>query len=98
MSETPLAVLVETVARAWRAIDGHRGISASVLVGQCRELLTHLGDGETLKLFDAAPYSKYGAPKIAVICRRYGLDIPDDIGVQRMVLSEPCSDYCDLGC
>lgn len=83
---------------AWGKVQDHRGLSASRSVNKMRAWVWLLGDDDTLKLLEGAPHAMYGAPKLAVICEKYGFPIPAGENIQNMINGKPCYAGCDQGC
>ena len=83
---------------AWGKVEGHRGISASRSVDKMRAWVWLLGDDDALREIERAEYAQYGAPKLAVVCHRYGFPIPADEWATRMIAGEPCGAYEGCGC
>lgn len=86
---------------AWTKVEDHRGISAGRSVEKMEMWLWLLSDDDTMQEVEAAPYQNYGAPKLAVICRRYDLPIPEDEDVQLMIqgkMCRSCQDGYESGC
>jgi len=96
--ESVLAELKSYMEFAWGKVEGHRGISANRSVDKLSAWVWLLGDDETLKKVEEAGFAQYGAPKLAVICEKYGLPIPSSESVQRMIRGEACSSFCEEGC
>lgn len=92
------AALAEYMAFAWGKVEDHRGISASRSVDKCSAWAWLLAGDDIAREIDAAGYAQYGAPKLAVICQRFGLPIPQSEEVQRMIGGQPCVPGCDGGC
>ena len=82
----------------WPKASGHRGISAGRTIEKVLAWLWLLEDDETAEKMNAAPYPQYGCPKLAALCARYDLPVPQDEAVQRMIAGEPCSPDCEMGC
>ena len=80
---------------AWDKAANHRGLSASRSIDKMEAWLWLLDDADLCKPYG---YASYGAPKLKVICNKYGFPIPDDPGVQRMMRGLPCRDDCEEGC
>jgi hypothetical protein len=78
----------------WPKAEGHRGISANRTIEKMFAWLWLLGDEETTRTLENAPYENYGCPMLAIICKRYNLPIPDSVEVQNMINSRPCCDSC----
>lgn len=84
---------------AWGKVNDHRSLSAGRSVEKLAALAWLLGDDDVVAFAeDPNNYAQYGAPILRHICERYGLPIPDDEGVQRMMQGEPCVAYCPSGC
>lgn len=84
---------------AWGKVSDHRGISAGRSVEKLAALAWLLGDDDVVAFAeDSANYPQYGAPILRHICERYGLPIPDDEHLQRMMQGERCTDDCEEGC
>ena len=96
--EAVRSALADYMDFAWGKVEDHRGISASRSVDKCSSYVWLLGDDATLAAVEAAGYAQYGAPKLAVICAAYGLPIPSDEAVQRMIRGEACGSYDACGC
>lgn len=75
--ETVLNQMREYMDFAWRKVEDHRGLSASRSVEKFEAWLWLLGDEPVIADFDAAPYENYGAPKLHVVCKAYGLPVPE---------------------
>ena len=82
----------------WPKASGHRGISAGRSIEKVLAWLWLLEDEETAAQVNAALYPQYGCPKLAVLCARYDLPIPQGEDVQRMIAGEPCAPGCEMGC
>jgi len=82
----------------WGKIEDHRGISANRTVGRMEAWLWVLGDDETLVEIKAAGYAQYGAPKLALVCNKYGLKIPRSNRIDNMIEGRSCQDRCMEGC
>lgn len=83
---------------AWgKAID-HRGLSANRSIDKMMALLFVLGDDEFAEKVEATPYPQYGAPKLALICEKYGFPMPDSPMAVNMAKGLPCHPGCDNGC
>ena len=84
---------------AWGKVSDHRSISAGRSVDKLAALAWLLGDDDVVAFAeDPTNYPQYGAPILRHICERYGLPIPDDEHLQRMMQSERCTDDCEEGC
>jgi len=83
---------------AWGKIEDHRGISANRSIEKMEAWLWLLDDEETLAALEEAPYKNYGAPKLKVICDKYGFPVPQDETIQNMIASRPCREGCQDGC
>jgi hypothetical protein len=57
-----------------------------------------LEDQKTLDEMGSINYEQYGAPILAVVCKNYGLPIPEDEGVQNMIKGLFCKPDCQEGC
>lgn len=89
--------LADYIAFAWGKVEDHRGISASRSVDKCSAWAWLLAGDDIIRDIEAAGYAQYGAPKLAVICKRFGLPIPDGEWARRMIAGEPCG-AGDCGC
>lgn len=96
--EAVRAVLADYMEFAWGKVEDHRGISAGRSVDKCTAWAWYLRGDDIVEQVEAAGYAQYGAPKLAVICREFGLPIPDDSTIKRMVAGEPCGPGCESGC
>jgi hypothetical protein len=83
---------------AWSKVEDHRAISASRSIDKLGAYVWLMGDDNVLSEMEAAGYAQYGAPKLACVCLAYGLPIPQDEEVQRMIRGETCRPGCDAGC
>jgi hypothetical protein len=95
--EATLAEMADYMSFAWDKAQNHRGISAGRSIEKMETWLWLLGDDATLAEVEAAGYAQYGAPKLKVICDRYGFTVPDDEDLARMIVGDPCG-QCDCGC
>jgi len=75
-TEAVLQNMKDYMEFAWGKAEDKRGISASRSIEKMGAWLWLLGDTECIKEMEAAEYAWYGAPKLAVICRRYNFPIP----------------------
>lgn len=96
--ETLLKNMADYMAFAWEKAENHRGLSSQRSIQKMEAWLWLLGDDETLKAVEEAPYENYGTPKLAVICKRYELPIPQNEVVLRMVDGRPCGADYECGC
>lgn len=97
--ESVLAKMKEYASFAWSKVTGHRGISAGRNLDHYRAWCWLLGDEESVALLDAeGGYAPYGAPKLAFVCKKYDLFIPDSDEARRMSEGKPCCDICSYGC
>ena len=84
---------------AWGKVEDHRGISAGRSVQKLAALAWLLGDDDVVAFAEnEGNYAQYGAPILKHICEKYGLPIPDDAGLLRMMEGSPCEDGCGMGC
>jgi len=90
--------MAEYMSFAWGKCLSHRGISASRSVEKIGAWLWLLGDEDVLREFNDAPYTNYGAQKLAVACAAYELPIPNSEELRRMMQGLPCEPGCDRGC
>jgi hypothetical protein len=93
-----LKEMSEYMEFAWGKVIDHRGISASRSIDKMRAWLWLLDDRDTLAKVDFVGYENYGAPKLNVICQRYGLPIPDDDWARNMIRGFKCRPDCVDGC
>ena len=96
--EQILIEMKDYMSVAWGKVEDHRSISAGRSVDKLSAYVWLLGDDDTLARVEEAGYAQYGAPKLAVICGVYDLDIPEDEGVQRMIQGENCGSHDGCGC
>lgn len=82
----------------WPKALGHRGLSASRTIQKMEAWLWLLGDEDTLDEVTKAPYENYGCPKLAIICNKYGLPIPDDQAAKNMMSGLHCGADYVCGC
>ena len=76
----------------------HRGISACRTIEKLKAWLFALGENELYKfLDDDNNYAQYGAPMLAKVCERYGIDQPDTREWHNMTRGIKCQPDCD-GC
>ena len=80
---------------AWGKVEDHRSISASRSVTKMQAWIYLLGDDLDL---ESIPYAQYGAPKLAAVCKEYGLDVPPDETIGRMIEGLRCEPNCEMGC
>ena len=92
------AEMVAYMSFAWGKVEDHRGLSAGRSVDKISAYVWLMGDDKTLAEVEAAGYAQYGAPKLACVCRAYGIPMPQDDEVQCMIRGEPCRFGCDAGC
>lgn len=83
---------------AWGKIEDHRGLSAERSIMKMEAWIWLLGDDEFLDAVKNAAYAQYGAPKLALICQRYDLPIPQSTEIQNMIAGQPCRESCEEGC
>ena len=83
---------------AWGKVVDHRGISANRSVDNMLAWLWLLNDDAITEKVEAAGYEQYGAPKLAVVCEAYDIDIPIDEGLQNMIAGKFCEPGCGEGC
>ena len=84
----------EYMTFAWDKASHGRGLSASRSIEKFEMWLYMIGDDETrLKVMDA-PFAMYGAPGLAIICRKYDFPIPDDPHVAHLIAGDECSKGC----
>lgn len=83
---------------AWDKARNHRGLSAERSVQKLGAWLYVLGDDAALVEFEGAPYGPYGAPKLAVLGKRYGWAIPGGTAAANMAAGRPCVEDCEEGC
>jgi len=58
-----------------------------------------LGDDDLVaQILDDANYPQYGAPALAIVCRKLGFPIPNVEGLHRMIKGLPCDPDCEMGC
>lgn len=59
-----------------------------------------LGDDDLVaQILDDANYPQYGAPALAIVCRKFNFPIPDVEGLHRMIDGNPCDPGgCEMGC
>lgn len=93
-----LADMRKYMAFAWEKVEGHRGISAGRSVEKMEAWLWLLEDEETLKAVECASYQNYGAPKLKVICDKYGFPVPDSDALRRMIDGDHCGAGYTCGC
>ena len=98
IEEVAIVEMREYMDFAWGKVRDHRGISASISVEKMEAWLWLLGDDETLRKVQQARYENYGAPKLAVVCDRYGFPIPEEDWARNMIASEKCCPDCEEGC
>ena len=96
-SEEVIADLEWAMDAAWERVEGHRGVSASMSLPTIASFLWLLEDAEVIAAFEAAPYPKYGAPKLAVVAKAYGFEIPEFENVQAMIKGFAVSEWRDVG-
>lgn len=96
--ESVIAEMRDYMAFAWGKVEDHRGLSAGRSVDKMTAWAWLLGDDALVKAIDAAGYAQYGAPKLAVVCKALGFDIPDDPGIARMIDGERCGADYSCGC
>lgn len=97
--ENVIEVMREYMAEyGWDKAANHRGISANRTIIKMSAWLWILEDEDTLRELKDTPYAQYGAPKLALICKKYDFPIPGDSGIQSMIRGEPCRPGCDEGC
>lgn len=93
-----LADMGKYMAFAWEKVEDHRGISAGRSVEKMEAWLWLLEDEETLEAVKYAPYKNYGAPKLKVICDKYGFPVPDSDALRRMIDGDHCGADYTCGC
>jgi hypothetical protein len=90
--------MAEYMEFAWDKASDHRGLSAHRSLEKMEAYLWILGDDELIEKLEDVSYANYGCPRLAAICEKYDLPIPQDEGVQNMINSKPCGGYEGCGC
>lgn len=97
--ESVIAKMKEYANFAWSKVIAHRGISAGRNLDHYRAWCWLLGDEESVNFLNAEDgYAPYGAPKLAFVCKKYNLFIPNTEEARRMSEGESCENGCTEGC
>lgn len=97
--EAIVAVMRDYMSFAWDKVYDHRGISAGSSVEKMAAWAWMLGDDELVaQILDDANYPQYGAPALAIVCRKLDFPIPDVEGLHRMINGFPCVPDREEGC
>lgn len=83
---------------AWTKVEDHRGLSANRSIEKMEAFLWILEDDKTLAKVKETGYAQYGAPKLKVICERYGFHIPMSSKLINMMEGKLCVEGCEEGC
>lgn len=84
---------------AWGKVYDHRGLSAGRSVVKMAAWLWLIDEDElAAEILKPENYPMYGAPALAIVCRKMGFPIPDDKPTQNMIEGNPCEDDCEEGC
>lgn len=77
----------------------HRGISAIRSVEKLYEYAWLMGRDDVCVAMEAAPYGKYGVPKLVAFAKGIGVSWPEDnAALVRMSEGWPCRPDCEEGC
>jgi hypothetical protein len=96
--DTVRAELADYMQFAWAKVEDHRGLSAGRSVDKCTAWAWLLAGDDVVREIEAAGYAQYGAPKLAVICLRFDLPIPNSTEIGNMIEGRPCVPGCEDGC
>lgn len=83
---------------AWDKAIGHRGLSASRSIQKLSAWCWLLVEDELVEALDNGPYSRYGAPGLAEVSKRFEWPIPKGKRIKRMIKGLPCVPGCEEGC
>jgi len=84
---------------AWGKVRDHRGLSASRSVVKMAAWLWILDEDDfASEILKSENYQQYGAPALAMICRKMGFPIPRDKATQNMIEGNRCLRSCAEGC
>lgn len=91
--EEMLADFLNYLRFAWTKAEDHRGLSADRSIRKLSMWCWLLGDEESAAfLDDETHYAYYGCPMLAYLSEKYGVEVPEDEGVQLMIQGLPCKD------
>lgn len=91
--------IVEYLPFAWEKAVGHRGLSAGRSIAHFRAWCWLLGDDEAVDTLDSEDrYVPYGAPLLAFLSDRFGVEKPTETAAVRMAAGESCGATYACGC